>query len=293
MKTHDEAMKAATEAFQERWSSNVYGASPLEAAIQTYLSERGQAAWAFGSDYLYVSADKTTWAHGPEGPVPVLIIPQPDRKEVVPGSDDDLKDMQAYIDEQHQLPHDEALSPSDPMVIIAGIKQFGLAPDGSDLQDLRSAIERLQVAAGFKEGTRNSRGTEQIAKNANCSDPVATQPASLQPLSDNEFEAKSPPQPAPFVATAPSAGEDIVGRLRYRAMPDQNGQYADRLCGEAADEIERLRAERLRGIDYSADLQRIIEALCYGNEIPEPKTGARHHYDMACKFRSTLSKTQG
>jgi hypothetical protein len=33
-----------------------------------------------------------------------------------------------------------AVRPTDPLVIIAGIRQFGLAPDGSDLRDLESAL---------------------------------------------------------------------------------------------------------------------------------------------------------
>lgn len=36
------------------------------------------------------------------------------------------------------------ISPSDPMMILAGIKQFGLAPDGADLRDLEAAIGRLK-----------------------------------------------------------------------------------------------------------------------------------------------------
>lgn len=46
----------------------------------------------------------------------------------------------------------EAVSPSDPSVILAGIKQFGLASDGSDLRDLEAAIDRLR--AGEQEGWR-------------------------------------------------------------------------------------------------------------------------------------------
>lgn len=38
---------------------------------------------------------------------------------------------------------------------------------------------------------------------------------------------------------------------------------------------------------YSADLQRIIEGLCRGGPIPEPKTTARHHYDMAVAYLSS------
>lgn len=37
-------------------------------------------------------------------------------------------------------------SPSDPKIIIAGIRQFGLAPDGSDLRDLEAAIARMRDA---------------------------------------------------------------------------------------------------------------------------------------------------
>lgn len=39
-----------------------------------------------------------------------------------------------------------AISPSDPYIIIAGIKQFGLAPDGSDLQDLIRAFDRQRAS---------------------------------------------------------------------------------------------------------------------------------------------------
>ena len=38
-----------------------------------------------------------------------------------------------------------AISPSDPTVILAGIKQFGLAADGSDLRHLEAAIDRLRA----------------------------------------------------------------------------------------------------------------------------------------------------
>lgn len=36
------------------------------------------------------------------------------------------------------------ISPSDPLMIIAGIRQFGLAADGSDLRDLEAAVTRLE-----------------------------------------------------------------------------------------------------------------------------------------------------
>jgi hypothetical protein len=43
------------------------------------------------------------------------------------------------------------ISMSDPMVILAGIKQFGLASDGSDLRDLEAAIERLSYLLATTE----------------------------------------------------------------------------------------------------------------------------------------------
>jgi hypothetical protein len=40
-------------------------------------------------------------------------------------------------------------------------------------------------------------------------------------------------------------------------------------------------------IAYSAYLQQIIEALCHGHPIPEPKGTAVHHYEMAVAYRKT------
>ncbi len=54
----------------------------------------------------------------------------------------------------------------------------------------------------------------------------------------------------------------------------------DRLM-EAEAEITRLHQERERWIDYTTDLQRIIEALCDRRGLPEPVSTARHHYNMA------------
>ncbi len=92
-KTHREALEAARTAFNDRWSSNVYGADPLEAAIQTYLSERGQEAWGVSfkeGEFEFVTLEKGaieeeyhTHMWDRDCRVPVLIIPQPDRKEVV------------------------------------------------------------------------------------------------------------------------------------------------------------------------------------------------------------------
>jgi hypothetical protein len=38
----------------------------------------------------------------------------------------------------------QAISLSDPLVILAGIKQSGFAPDGSDIRDLTAAVERIR-----------------------------------------------------------------------------------------------------------------------------------------------------
>lgn len=46
--------------------------------------------------------------------------------------------------DKRQMPN--ALRLTDPTVIIAGIKQFGLAPDGSDLRDLFATFERKDAA---------------------------------------------------------------------------------------------------------------------------------------------------
>ena len=46
----------------------------------------------------------------------------------------------------------DTISPSDPHVIIAGIRQFGLASDGSDLRDLENVIACLQPATPTATG---------------------------------------------------------------------------------------------------------------------------------------------
>ena len=62
------------------------------------------------------------------------------------------------------------------------------------------------------------------------------------------------------------------------------------LMREAAAEIQRLRDWDNKWREYSIDLQRIIEALCSGREIPKPETTAQHHYEMAVRYRAALSK---
>lgn len=49
------------------------------------------------------------------------------------------------------------------------------------------------------------------------------------------------------------------------------------------EEVERLQHAVSSQADYSIDLQRIIEDMAAGRSIREPKTTARHHYQMAVK----------
>lgn len=44
-------------------------------------------------------------------------------------------------------------------------------------------------------------------------------------------------------------------------------------------------------VEYSSYLQQIIESLCDGRTIPEPKTNAVHHYEMAVSARTEQQKT--
>jgi len=57
----------------------------------------------------------------------------------------------------------------------------------------------------------------------------------------------------------------------------------------SAAEYAALKDRFERMIDYSIDLQRIIEDLCYSREIKAPETAARWHYDMALTYRASLT----
>ncbi len=48
----------------------------------------------------------------------------------------------------------QSISAQDPMVIIAGIRQFGLASDGSDLRDLTAALSPAAPPEGVRDRTR-------------------------------------------------------------------------------------------------------------------------------------------
>lgn len=39
-------------------------------------------------------------------------------------------------------------------------------------------------------------------------------------------------------------------------------------------------------LNYTIDLQRIIESICHDREIVRPITGAMHHYNMALEYRA-------
>lgn len=85
----------------------------------------------------------------------------------------------------------------------------------------------------------------------------------------------------------------LVQRLKTKAdmltMGERIAYGSDSaIMREAAAEIERLRDWDRKWCEYSIDLQRIIEALCSGREIPKPETTAHHHYEMAVKFRAAL-----
>lgn len=54
----------------------------------------------------------------------------------------------------------DTISPADPAVILAGIRQFGLAPDGSDLRDLAAAFARRDA-----EIARLRKALRRIAEN--------------------------------------------------------------------------------------------------------------------------------
>jgi len=52
--------------------------------------------------------------------------------------------------------------------------------------------------------------------------------------------------------------------------------------------VKELEAERMAHIDYSVDLQRIIEDVCHSRDVRSPKTTARYHYDLATNYRTRL-----
>jgi hypothetical protein len=62
----------------------------------------------------------------------------------------------ALSDGDAPAPEVAAVSLTDPLTILAGIKQFGLAPDGSDLRDLEAAIARQpKIDERYDQGRRD------------------------------------------------------------------------------------------------------------------------------------------
>jgi hypothetical protein len=49
----------------------------------------------------------------------------------------------------------DTIKPADPLTIIAGIRQFGLAADGSDLRDLEAAIGRISARATLTKAQKD------------------------------------------------------------------------------------------------------------------------------------------
>lgn len=70
-----------------------------------------------------------------------------------------VEPIKAYLAVAHPSPQpaDTAISVQDPLMLLAGIKQFGLAPDGSDLRDLQAAIERLAQHADMEKAVEAAR----------------------------------------------------------------------------------------------------------------------------------------
>lgn len=50
-------------------------------------------------------------------------------------------------------------------------------------------------------------------------------------------------------------------------------------------ELLAIEDRHMAQINYSVELQRIIEDLCHNRPIREPKSGAKHHYEMAVAYR--------
>jgi len=88
----------------------------------------------------------------------------------------------------------ETISPQDPLAIIAGIRQFGLAPDGSDLRDLEVALVRaarpVEVTDAQVEDVTIPRDVAQALFSYGCVHPVTgvhyamTHKAALERLSE-------------------------------------------------------------------------------------------------------------
>lgn len=96
-------------------------------------------------------------------------------------------------------------------------------------------------------------------------------------------------------------GTEMVAAENYYAAANPSAILAlldekDALTARVAELTERnqwLDSARKELIEYSCDLQRIIEDLCARRDIRKPKTSARYHYDMAVKFSSAAAAMEG
>ena len=84
-----------------------------------------------------------------------------------------------------------------------------------------------------------------------------------------------------------------VAHIREKQTREHN-RWAEAASGKKAAEAAsaEVMARYEKHVDYSIDLSRIIESLCHGDPIVEPKTTARFHYEMAVAFQAALAKSR-
>ena len=133
---------------------------------------------------------------------------------------------------------------------------------------------------------------------ARCSVCSRVKPKDAADIAAKELGQTASADAAPIVEREGlgSADAELVKRLRdvhpnlleYRVM---NHAAADRIEAQAR-EIANHQARSLGRVDYTVDLQRLIETICRGASIlPAPETTAHFHRDMAAKYiaeRDTL-----
>jgi hypothetical protein len=101
------------------------------------------------------------------------------------------------------------------------------------------------------------------------------------------------PQPAaPSSTRKDVAMSDADLATRLRCIPTSLSREAADRIEALAGEVERLKAERVSHVDYSADLQRIIECICHKRDIRTPVTTARYHFDLAVKYRAEAESAE-
>lgn len=97
---------------------------------------------------------------------------------------------------------------------------------------------------------------------------------------------------------SPATSHGLTGELReaaayYSSASDPNLRQQSELCKRAADLYEKQQQRFAKQTDYGIHLQRIIESICHGRDIPEgSKAEAAFHAEMAEKFLSARSETR-